>query len=512
MGDAELNGLVIIPSGNRARRKDLRAGASTLQRVKVATALAGFASALGALAMVSAIVVGLPTGFDLRPLDVARLYSVASALLLTGTVLSPTRGAARLIVDFYFAVFCAIPATIQIDAGRFPFGGLYSDEQLRDGLVLLATGQLMFVAGYAATRRRFSGVAAPGPAPVRSEPQDEVSRMLSRLAVVFSGLGAVFASIAGPSALFTARFDAMSNPSDAEGFTLQALYVARCFALVGLLLALVSWRTSLRSKDRKPRFTSLALPLVIAAVVNFPPALPRFQLLGISLAVAVLMLDFFRARVKALFVGISTLFLLYAFSAIKDLREGLPLDKMFARDVTGYFLTVDFDSFKQTVDASIYFTSAAWRWGENFLGVVLFAIPRAVWPDKPIHTGEIVSKGLGYPFNNVASPLPAEAFASWGFFGVIVVLGGVGVITALIERGAFQAVGGERHNPSLITYALFAGYATIIFRGALNAVAPMFMTAFILAAVTAWAVRAESSPRRSSFSRDRIPTPPRSKS
>ena len=93
--------------------------------------------------------------------------------------------------------------------------------------------------------------------------------------------------------------------------------------------------------------------------------------------------------------------------------EGATFDKLIESiqrvSPSRYLLNVDFDGFMQITSTIQYLESEPIRWGNNFLGVVLFFVPRGLWEGKPIDTGVIVSEGLGYWYNNVASPLPAEA-------------------------------------------------------------------------------------------------------
>jgi hypothetical protein len=67
--------------------------------------------------------------------------------------------------------------------------------------------------------------------------------------------------------------------------------------------------------------------------------------------------------------------------------------------------------------------------------------------------------------------------------GVVIFMGVAGLLIARLEGSFRGAAGALSTIPVVIGYAIATGYATILLRGALNAVAPMILTAFVLAGV-----------------------------
>ncbi len=413
---------------------------------------------------------------DLNLVWIAYGYLMGALFALIGAILSATLGPLYLIVCYYFALFCAVPAIVQIQHEAFPFASTYTHLQIYSAIIVLSLAQLCFMAGVAAARSR-----------TRSKPevQLENSSRVPRsgalkpqvLAVLLTSAGLLVALASGPTRIFAARFDDGATTFD-DGAGAQLIHLARALAVIGLMLSIMATQEARRTSGRRQAPAGLVYCASIALVVNYPPALPRFQMLGVILAVLVISIDFRRLHTKLLFSAFATFFLLYLFPAVKDLRNGLNWTAVAKQGRSDYLLSVDFDSFKQTIDTTIYFAHAPFRWGENILGVLLFWVPRSLWTGKPIHTGSIVSSGLGYPYNNVSSPLPAEGYASSGIVGtiLIMVLVGFGV-------GALDRVGPESRMESRLIQGVAFGYATILMRGALNAVAPMIGPAFALAIV-----------------------------
>lgn len=61
---------------------------------------------------------------------------------------------------------------------------------------------------------------------------------------------------------------------------------------------------------------------------------------------------------------------------------------------------------------------------KQFIGAILFFIPRGLWNNKPISsgmlTGNYLMSNYGFHFNNIASPITAEGYYNFGIIGIIV--------------------------------------------------------------------------------------------
>jgi len=475
----------VAPSIDTQRSSHSESPEISLPR-SVSTTWAVGAHALAAALLCTTVAMCVLPGSPPHGDVVAAVYLGATLAALLGAAFSPRLGALSLIVAFYFFAFVAVPTMVQIRRGHFPFASTYTDEELVRGFIIVSLAQLALLMGVAAAGLG-SKSRRPSSLSTSSTTEAEVARARG-LAIAFTGVSAAFAAMAGPAHVFTARFDDARATLGDEGMSAQLVHVARAFVLVALLLSILARRLAPSPESRRRARNVLILTTCAVLVIDFPPALPRFQLLALVLAVLVLVIDFRRPGVKLVFSAAAAVFLLFVFSAIKDLRNGLTLEATTRERLGDYLITADFDSFKQVVDTTVYFANAPQRAGENFLGAALFWVPRSLWPGKPLHTGAIVSEGLGYPYNNVSSPLPAEGYASWGLAGAVVVMALIGLLIGRLEgRGGGKAMGTA--IPRWISYAVATGYATILLRGALNAVAPMIFTAFVLAMVVNLAFR-----------------------
>jgi hypothetical protein len=82
-------------------------------------------------------------------------------------------------------------------------------------------------------------------------------------------------------------------------------------------------------------------------------------------------------------------------------------------------LNGDYDSFAQIDNTVLYVERRGISDGRQALGVVLFWVPRAIWPDKPEDTGILLADFRKYDFTNLSAPLWAELYINAGWLGVV---------------------------------------------------------------------------------------------
>lgn len=103
-------------------------------------------------------------------------------------------------------------------------------------------------------------------------------------------------------------------------------------------------------------------------------------------------------------------------------------------DISGMWLSGDYDAYAMLSLTVEYVGQNSPTLGRQFIGVLLFWIPRAWWPEKPVGSGYYVSESMGLSFNNVCCPLPGEGMINFGFPGVFVFGLLVGFIITKIDN------------------------------------------------------------------------------
>ena len=170
-----------------------------------------------------------------------------------------------------------------------------------------------------------------------------------------------------------------------------------------------------------------------------------------------------RARVRATLSAV-VLGLFFLFPVADAFRRNQP---NFAR--AGFFAEYagnpDYDSIWQIANAVTIWTQGHVEAGRQALGVVLFFVPRSVWPDKPIDTGILLANYFGYKFTNLSAPLWAEAMVNGGIVAVVLVF----VLVGFFLRKMDTAVARAQHAADLwfVAGSTLAAYLLIILRGSL---------------------------------------------
>jgi hypothetical protein len=137
-------------------------------------------------------------------------------------------------------------------------------------------------------------------------------------------------------------------------------------------------------------------------------------------------------------------------------------DSQYANQVRLDFVSGDYDAFAQIVNTVEYTHRSGQYISDQFLGPVLFWLPRQFWVDKPIDTGILLADFKGYTFTNLSAPLWTEALISFSPIGLIVCFAILGRVFRSLDA-AFES------NRQVIMSAFFPGalYTLIILRGSL---------------------------------------------
>lgn len=436
------------------------------------TTLAGAAQTF---ALLVAIILGLAT---LGPASAALLpvfalgFVIATTFSLIACCLDARKGAISFMIDVFLLFFVALPAFHQVQIGLFPWFVQFHPNEVAQAYFLLAIAFISYHLAWIA--HGVMGWRLPAAAGTCD------TLFLSKAAWFIAILALFLVLLAGPSFVFIPRFE--RAPSGFDGFTQHAIFIARSLGLLALvIICLLLTRLDTGDLRRQNLIAAfLLIPLFLA--LHYPPALPRFMLFGTALCLAAIWIDFFAARIKIWCASSAAIGVFVLFPAIKVLGTGTfslsaLKDRANWEAIQAYALRVDFDAFMQIAQAARYIETGLgpYRLGENFLGALLFFVPRAFWENKPIDSGQIVASALGQHYTNVSSPLQAEAFLAFGLMGVIAVFAILGVVIRTIE---------DRQKPPslgrLATYAMLAGFITITLRGAITSVVPHFASAFLV--------------------------------
>ncbi len=91
--------------------------------------------------------------------------------------------------------------------------------------------------------------------------------------------------------------------------------------------------------------------------------------------------------------------------------------------LTKTFNTLHYDAFANVNATIAYVSNNGISYGFQLLSAFLFFIPRSIWVDKPISTGQLIGEDLirnyGFNFSNLSNPLVSEGYINFGVVGVL---------------------------------------------------------------------------------------------
>jgi len=99
-----------------------------------------------------------------------------------------------------------------------------------------------------------------------------------------------------------------------------------------------------------------------------------------------------------------------------------------------YMFEGHFDGFEMGCHTIAFVDQSGIEWGKQLAGALLFFIPRAIWPSKPVGSGEYIGweyldKHFEVLWANFGMPLVAEAYLNFHVIGVFIFFIFIGIIS-----------------------------------------------------------------------------------
>lgn len=129
--------------------------------------------------------------------------------------------------------------------------------------------------------------------------------------------------------------------------------------------------------------------------------------------------------------------------SVKEIKFGFNLD---------FFKTAHFDSY---YNFGLIMFEVPVQYGRQLLGVVLFFVPREIWPNKPVGSGAFMADHLNMNFTNLSANYFAEGYINFGGAGIVLFLIILVWSCAYLDRIGVRV---QRQNPPL-----FVLYLQVIF-------------------------------------------------
>ena len=234
----------------------------------------------------------------------------------------------------------------------------------------------------------------------------------------------------------------VSNP-----FLNVVVYFSRFFPVFLFL----KYLTSTQKKSFSKQFILFLFVLLCAS----PLGIPRFMVAYVYFPIVFYYVRFLR---NSYFTFIFLTFsLLLFFPFLEQFRSFDPSNSLRFLPKSEFFMQAHFDAYQNFMEVlRVHFITYGWQ----LLGVILFFIPRFIWPDKPVGSGYQMANNLDYFFNNISMPFFAEGFVNFGFIGITIFTVFLGFWCKTVDTKLLTSA-----NSSKNSYGFFIGvfYCAAIF-------------------------------------------------
>lgn len=201
------------------------------------------------------------------------------------------------------------------------------------------------------------------------------------------------------------------------------------------------------------------LLFLVAIFTCFPTGMPRFSAAAIYIPL-LLFLPFFKKKHAFSILFIAGLLLIFPFlDNFRYFSQGKKM--MFGFDFN-MFLSENFDNYQNF--AFIIFNNIV-TWGRQLIGAMFFAVPRSIWPDKPIGSGAYIAETFNLNFTNISANYFAEGYINFGISGVILFILILAYFTAKMDKLYWTVFFDKTNNSFKIIYFLLFGMTFFILRG-----------------------------------------------
>ncbi|MCU1353200.1 MAG: hypothetical protein JWM05_2409 [Acidimicrobiales bacterium] len=431
----------------------------------------------------------LPVVFTGIDLDAVRRPPVALALVITwysslrlAQLITLGRDApVRLTFWVYVYLWLGLATTAQVIADRFPLPYQTFDSSTQvTTLACILLGLLAYDLGVTIGGRS-AGASTIG----RHLNDLEIApRRVWGLAVLGTLSTAYFTAKTGLSTRFSSRITASSAFYSVPGTIRLDLIQNKASALirisllwmpvfVALYLLLYLYRSSQQGGQVDPpdrRWVTslrarrlLGLLIMVNVLSGNPLSNPRYRFGGIMIALAI---AFFpqrsvtRFRVGAIAI-IAVLVIVFPYAAIFRYDQRATPKGPLSGQLIG---SADYGMFQQQLNGFVYVSDHGHTMGRQVMGAVLSPVPRMIWKNKPIATGDLVSRTSAI---NASSDLWTEANVDFGLAGVTVFFLFYGWATRVFDDAYHKR---SLRKPSVVGAAvpLFAAFQIFLVRGALQ--------------------------------------------
>ncbi|WP_123985239.1 oligosaccharide repeat unit polymerase [Taibaiella soli] len=190
------------------------------------------------------------------------------------------------------------------------------------------------------------------------------------------------------------------------------------------------------------RKKQIALPWLLTVLfccvfVNFPLSLARYYAacLYLSLLLAFHLKWLEKKNVFAILLTVGLLIVFPALSLTRYAGEELTTHTKNLQSIYASALVKgDFDAYTSVCKTYQYIANHDITWGRQLLTVILFFVPRSIWPGKSIGSGALIYEPSLENFHNYTSAYYAEGLINFGAIGAVLFIMGFAIAGCVYDR------------------------------------------------------------------------------
>jgi hypothetical protein len=406
---------------------------------------------------------------SLALVPVGLILAYSSARLATMAASSSLRIVAATFWIFIY-IFLGVAPFLQIATQQFPWPGHYDDTLLVKSCFIVITGLIAFEFGqnFLPTRK---AAFLPG---ILNRPIN--SSIIPILGVAaLASIPYLLSRIGGAETVFMPRsVKSQLLMSDIELPIMMLLTHGLSTPIYVLsIAALVVW-IARHKRGQRVSWVWKAMTIIILAttlILNNPISTARFKVGTILLSI-LFVLPWRRWSAGVAISGtVFGLLLVFPFADLFRSTLDTNLSSRLSQTSAISELTEngDYDAFQMITNAVMVFEQSGtdFQLGSQISGALLFWVPRSIWQNKPIATGEWLAEQQGYGYTNLSAPLWAEFFIDGGWFLLMVGFVVYGYFVRVVDRWHAVSHNSGQARVVSILVPIYAGYQFFLLRGAL---------------------------------------------
>lgn len=226
---------------------------------------------------------------------------------------------------------------------------------------------------------------------------------------------------------------------------------------------------SIHDFSQKKRLSTFLVCMVsmLICFLHLPPlGIPRYTMAYVYGGIFLYVSKFLKKKrilLCILFFGLLVVFpAMNAFRGLYTEKVTWSFIKESMGNVSDNFATADYDAYTMLVYTVRYTQEYGITWGRQLLGVILFFIPRSLWPNKPGGSGATIIEQMApsYINPNVSCPIIGEGIMNFGFLGIIVFAIALSKLLSRVDDAYWSTwrhldCFGKMIYPVLVLFALF---------------------------------------------------------